>query len=206
LEALSEVEAQPRKPGLRELKKAKTRAEIQRQALLLFRRQGYGGTTVEQIAAAAEVSPSTFFRYFPSKEDVVLYDDYDPKFAAALLEQPKGVPPLTAVRAAMRKVFTETPADQLALEFERGRLMRTEPGLRARAFSESMGRGLDMFCEIIAEREGKDPHDYRVRNLIGAVFGTMFIAWQSMNEGDAPGDIVDSMDAALAHLEAGLPL
>ena len=73
-----EAAAEAPKQGLRELKKARTRAEIQRQALLLFQQQGYAATTVEQIAAAAEVSQSTFFRYFPSKEHVVLYDDYDP--------------------------------------------------------------------------------------------------------------------------------
>jgi len=63
--------------GLRERKKAKTRAAIRREAMRLFREQGYEETTVEQIAEAAEVSPSTFFRYFPTKEDVVLQDDFD---------------------------------------------------------------------------------------------------------------------------------
>lgn len=53
--------------GLRERKKAKTKAAIQQHALRLFRQQGYQATTVEQIAEAAEVSPSTFFRYFPPR-------------------------------------------------------------------------------------------------------------------------------------------
>ena len=73
--------------SLRERKKARTRASLREHALRLFREQGYQATTVEQIAAAAEVSPSTFFRYFPTKEDLVLQDDMDTRlldaFAAA---------------------------------------------------------------------------------------------------------------------------
>ncbi len=91
--------------GLRERKKARTRASIREHALRLFREQGYHATTVEQIAAAAEVSPSTFFRYFPTKEDVVLQDDMDTRMVEALERQPAGLGPVTAVRAATREVF-----------------------------------------------------------------------------------------------------
>ena len=199
------VESPQRKPGLRELKKARTRLEIQRQALRLFQRQGYAATTVEQIAAAAEVSPSTFFRYFPTKEDVVLYDDYDPKFMAAMLRQPKELTPLAALRAALREVFDEISEEQRALEYERGRLINTEPALRAHSLTATLG-SLDMLTGAIAERVGRDPHDFEVRNFVGAVFGAMFATWQLAETEEEPADLVEIMDAALAHLEAGLPL
>src|SRR5262249_28892086 len=97
--------------SLRERKKARTRDSIREHALRLFRDQGYQTTTVEQIAAAAEVSPSTFFRYFPTKEDVVLQDDMDIRLVEAFARQPGDLAPLPAVRAAVREAwasFTDT--------------------------------------------------------------------------------------------------
>src|SRR6202020_3610024 len=91
--------------GLRERKKARTRATIREEALRLFREQGYHATTVEQIAAAAEVSPSTFFRYFPTKEDVVLQDDMEPLLAEAIEHQPPELNVVAATQAAFRSVF-----------------------------------------------------------------------------------------------------
>ena len=198
--------SQQHKPGLRELKKARTRNEIQRQALLLFQRQGYAATTVEQIAAAAEVSPSTFFRYFPTKEDVVLYDDYDPKFMAAFLRQPKELAPIAALRGALHDVFSEVSEEQRELEYQRGLLINTEPALRARSLTATLG-SLGMLTDAIAERVGRSPKDFAVRNFVGAVFGAMFVTWQSIiGEDEAPTDFISVVDASLAHLEAGLPL
>ena len=92
--------------GLRERKKARTRASLREHALRLFREQGYQATTVEQIAAAAEVSPSTFFRYFPTKEDVVLQDDMDARMVEAFARQPPDLAPVAAIRAAMREALS----------------------------------------------------------------------------------------------------
>ena len=85
---------------LRERKKAKSRAVIQQQAMRLFTEKGYEATTVEQISEAAEVSPSTFFRYFPTKEDVVLYDSLDPILLEAIRTQPAELSPIKAIMAA----------------------------------------------------------------------------------------------------------
>src|ERR1700685_2769490 len=105
--------AGPDRPcGLRERKKARTRAALREHALRLFGEQGYHATTVEQIAAAAEVSPSTFFRYFPTKEDLVLQDDMDTRMIEALEQQPPDLGAAAAVRAASRQVFAHyTAAD-----------------------------------------------------------------------------------------------
>src|SRR5512139_1207552 len=91
--------------GLRERKKEQTRAAIQREALRLIAERGYDATTCEQIAAAAEVSPATLFRYFPTKEDLVLQDLYDPLIAEAVRARPRAEAPLKAVRNGIGAAF-----------------------------------------------------------------------------------------------------
>jgi AcrR family transcriptional regulator len=92
-------------PGLRERKKQRTRWSIQDHALRLFQTQGYDQTTVEQIAAAAEVSPSTFFRYFPTKEDVVIEDEFDPLLIGLVASAPAGTTVVGALRHAVREAL-----------------------------------------------------------------------------------------------------
>ena len=116
--------------SLRERKKARTRASLREHALRLFREQGYQATTVEQIAAAAEVSPSTFFRYFPTKEDVVIQDDMDARLFAAFDRQPR-LGTVAALRASLREVaasFTPEEMEQLREAFT---LQVTVPEIRA---------------------------------------------------------------------------
>ncbi len=113
--------------GLRERKKAKTHAAIQEHAMRLFAEQGYEATTVEQIAAAAEVSPSTLFRYFPTKQDIVLHDALDPLLFAAFGEQPPELSPIQALRASMAAVFSGLTPEDLALEYERQELILWSP-------------------------------------------------------------------------------
>ena len=122
--------------GLRERKKAKTRAGIRKEAMRLFREHGYGETTVEQIAEAAEVSPSTFFRYFPTKEDVVLQDEYDDLIVEAFRAQPPEMTPLQAMRAAISQVIGNLSPRERAEEDERLQLSREVPELRAARLDE----------------------------------------------------------------------
>src|SRR6185436_9124546 len=118
-------------------KKQKTRWAIQEHALRLIAQQGYDATTVEQIAAAAEISPSTFFRYFPTKEDVVTQDAYDPMIVAALEAAPAGVGPITALRQAMRTVYREIGEDERRRAYERTKLIMSVPSLRSSTLDTS---------------------------------------------------------------------
>src|SRR4051794_9108575 len=180
------------RPSLRERKKARTRAAIQEHALRLFSQQGYAETTIEQIADAAEVSQSTFFRYFPTKEDVVLHDELDPRLIASLREQPPELGPISAIRAAMRDVFSQLTPEQLASEAERQRLVSAVPELRSRML-EVYVSGLALLVEPLAERLGKPADDIAVRTLAGAVIGAVLA---SIVSDDA--DRMDEYFAALA--------
>ena len=171
----------------------------------LFAEQGYQATTVEQIAAAAEVSPSTFFRYFPTKEDVVLYDALDPVLLEAFRAQPARLSPIQALRAAMRAVFGELPEAALAFQQDRDRLIRSVPELRARMLDE-FAKNLSLFAEIVAERVQRRPDDPAVRTLAGAVIGVGISAWYTAGDHASPKYYLAVMDDGLAQLEAGLPL
>ena len=190
--------------GLRERKKAKTRAAIQEAALRLFDRHGYDATTVDQIAELAEVSQSTFFRYFPTKEDVVLHDRYDPLLLADFLAQPVELSPIAALRHTLRSVFGTLPADELARERQRATLIISVPELRARALDQ-LASTLQPLAEAIAERTGRAVDDPAVRALTGAVMGVSMSAILAASS-DPSADYVGLMDTALAHLEAGLAI
>ncbi len=191
------------KPGLRERKKAKTRLAIQEHALRLFREQGYDETTVEQIAEAAEVSPSTFFRYFGSKEDVVIYDALDPILIEAWRAQPKELPPIEAMRRAMLEVFGRLSPAQVADMDERARLVYGVPELRLAMIDDLVRTGA-MMAEEVALRTGRSPDDFEVRAFTGALIGTLMAAMLP-----AVGQTVDwikLVDRAFAYFEEGLPL
>ncbi len=146
---MSEVADAVKPMGLRERKKAKTRAAIREHALRLFRERGYSATTVEQIAAAAEVSPATFFRYFPTKEDVVLQDDLDVVTLAALEAQPAELGPIAAMRAATRTMLAGMTPEELARLAETTELSLSVPEVRARAVDE-FTRTIDVMAAALA--------------------------------------------------------
>ena len=195
--------------GLRERKKARTRASLREHALRLFREKGYQNTTVEQIAAAAEVSPSTFFRYFPTKEDLVLQDDMDTRMVAAFELQPAVLGPIAAVRAATRQVLTSYSAADMDLIRETTRLTMTVPEIRARAMDE-FARTITVIAEAVAKRAGRSPDDLAVRAVAGAIVGVIMaitMPWEKdWSEGHSFEDTFKRIDEALGLLEAGLPL
>ncbi len=163
--------------GLRERKKQRTRATLIDVAMDLCLKHGYDHTTVEQIAAAADVSPRTFSRYFATKDAVfmTLIEDYADAVVDEMASVPAGVGPLETIRQSHIAVLTQVAAGQVGkLTTERLILM-----LRVINASDALRRASFDFQHgpthvLLAERMGVDVDDRRV-NLVLAVFSSIIV-------------------------------
>jgi AcrR family transcriptional regulator len=191
---------------LRERKKLKTRRAIQDHALRLFVEQGYDETTVEQIAAAAEISPSTFFRYFPSKEDCVLTDEYDPIMAEVFRAQPPELSVIEALRGMYREVLSRMYTRDKGQILTRTKLVFSVPALRARVFDLMHQESLTLFAELVAERTGRSADDPRVRIFTWAMTAALEASIVTWAESDGALDLPKLVDEAMSFLAAGCPL
>jgi AcrR family transcriptional regulator len=190
--------------GLRERKKAKTRDDIQRHALRLFEKNGYGETTVEQIAAAAEISPSTFFRYFPTKEDVVLYDPLDIGFMDAFRSQPRSLSAADAVLAAFRQVAGSAQSEEMREQFDRSRLVMSVPDLRMKMM-DRMFQTVSEFTGAIADRVRRPLDDPGVLALMGVILSVGIATW-ARDDVDPASTFLPKLEQTLARLRDGIDL
>lgn len=184
--------------GLRERKRERTRAAIQAAGLHLFATQGYDATTCEQIAAAAEVSPATFFRYFPTKEDVVLADRYDDLIVALLHDRPAAESPIEAVRRSLAAGLEAVYATDADIIRQRLRLVLSVPALRARLYEQQRATASVLAGEL-AGRMGGTPDDLEVRAVAAAIAGAASAAVETW--ADHGGDLPAVMDRAMAALQ-----
>src|SRR5262249_50194027 len=170
----------------------------------LFLEKGFDETTIEDIAEAVEISPSTFFNYFPSKEDVVFEDELDPLVLAAFDAQPPHTNPVRRLRLAMRAVFGHLTPEQDRMMRDRMHLMATTPELRGAMLSQ-FASIVDQISHLLGPRIGRKRDDFLVHNIAGAVLGVHLSAMLAIID-DPKADMINVVDDALAHLEAGLPL
>lgn len=191
-------------PGLRERKKVRTRAAIQGNAMRLFREQGFHATTIEQIIDAAEVSESTFYRYFPTKDDLVLRDDYDPAIVEAYQRQPPDLPPVPAMRATFAALFDGMTPEERAEQQERVALCLGVPALRA-AMLDQFSQMLQLLAGAIATRARRESADFTVRAVAGAVLGIIMAVLAEMAE-NPDADLGTLIDMGFVELESGLRL
>ena len=206
--------------GLRERKKQRTRATLIDAAVELCERQGFERTTVDQIAAIADVSPRTFSRYFATKDAiaVALIDEAISHAAAHLARQPSDISHLEALRRSYVAMYNDTKtAPPGALSAGRMmctvRIIMTSPALRQAAL-EYRPHAVNV---ELAKRLGVDLENRRLK-LVSAVWGSIIMTaladfseegvdWEHLGI----DDIVAELEATFAEfmdeiVEAGRPV
>jgi len=179
------------------------RADIARVAMALFAERGFGAVTVDDVAAAAGISPRTFFRYFAAKDDVVL--EYDQRLRRRLIDAVSSRPPGEGAVTALRTAYVETahvaPAER-ARVVQLGRVLAGAPALRAAAHG-ALAEPDDALLGVVASRMRLPPSDPRPRTVVvamAAVAAAEWAAWVADPRGDPARRIAD----ALALVERGL--
>jgi AcrR family transcriptional regulator len=177
-------------PDWRQRKKNATRDRIRTSALRLFREQGYDATTVEQIASTAGVSHMTFFRYFPTKEDVALSDSYDPLIAGALEQTPAGWPVSRRIRAVLvdglRQVYVTDRDTMLA----QNKLIVATPVLRERLWASQIATQ-----QLILQALGPEP-SFRDKVTVAACLAAATTAVLTWVENDGTPELPDLIEQA----------
>jgi AcrR family transcriptional regulator len=190
--------------GLRSRKKAKTRLMIEDAALTLFAEQGYEATTVEQIAAQVEISTTTFFRYYPSKADVVLcqQDAYLPLLREAIIAYPPGESDLFAVRQAVMEIWVPNVDPEHTRRA--GLAVASSASLRG-LYGDLNRTWLEGIAGALSERRGLSEPDEEAmvtaRVALG-VFNDAIRAWGSDGYREPVGTMVERTFATLKRLSA----
>ncbi|WP_405629826.1 TetR family transcriptional regulator [Streptomyces sp. NBC_00016] len=175
---------------LRERKKQRTRDALLRAAVELFTSQGYDGTTVDEIAAAVDVSQRTFFRYFAGKDEaaLALVEMTVERFVEAVRARPPHEPPLEALRQAVldgwysiNEVVESVVPVELYLRMYR--VIESTPVLLAAHLRRSVEVEEDL-ARVIAEREGLDVDaDPRPRLAVAVFSGVMRVTERQWSTG-----------------------
>lgn len=195
--------------GLRERKKRETRAALHRAALDLVEEKGFAAVTTDQIAAAAGVSPRTFFNYYPSKDAAVLGtkpEDLE-RVVAGIEAMPAGESPIQCLRVAALGLLAPSTIDR-ALRAKRRRVLLGEPALAPAMVGNNI-RVENALTAAIERRLGLEPGASLEPRLIVAASLAAVRACIEHHHGSSGGregkDLEASIDRAFDLLQAGLP-
>jgi AcrR family transcriptional regulator len=188
---------------LRERKRTRTRLMIQTEALRLFSEKGYAQTTVEEIADAAAISPRTFFRYFPSKEDVVIWDEYDPLVDDLLASRPADEPLVETFHAVIRETLGGLHRRDPERLLARIRLSVTVPEVGAR-FLEEQTHGVEQLAPLLAAKRGAAVDELASRVIGSALLGAVTVALDLWQKDGGKSDLLRLLDQATDVLAKGM--
>lgn len=194
---------EPNPPGsLAERKRQLVRDELSEAALKLLAWQGFEATTIDQITAAAGVSRRTFFRYFRSKEDVIIefLASLGTQLCGELAARPPQEPPAVALRHAVA-VFVDVYAEHEEKSLRLAKLTLTTPALLARYLERQARWRADLASEL-ARRAGHDPASDLRPALTAAValaaFDTALARWVDTDGADDLNALTDQTFALVA--------
>jgi AcrR family transcriptional regulator len=196
------VDAEPK--DWRSIKKAATRSTIRRHALKLFTRHGYDNVTVDQIAGAAGVSHMTFFRYFPTKEDVVLGPDLVAQSAAdlavALGHSNPEASPLERIRTGLLELVDGIRGPSRDSLLQTSRIVAATPALRARQWEDSVARVAPLITALGIPEDDDVGGRLRAEVVVGACLAAATAAVLTWAEGNGSLELPELLRQAFEAL------
>jgi AcrR family transcriptional regulator len=191
--------------GLRERKRLQAMRRIQSVALDLFDEHGFGAVTIERIAAAAEVSPSSVYRYFGTKEQLILWDEYDPAILQGVLEELHQHPPFEAVRRTVSALVGQLFEAEEPRVRRRTRYLMEEPSVQAASALQAQQMG-ELLAEVLATRAGRERDDLDVQVFAHGLIGAMLGGIHHWYRTGFASPFAEVMDEAFAHVQRGFDL
>jgi mycofactocin system transcriptional regulator len=182
-----------------------SKAELERAAFDLFGRHGFERTTIDDIASAAGIGRRTFFRYFPSKNDVV-WGDFDTELAKLrhrLASTPQAAPLMETIRREIVE-FNRIAPEQVLAHRQRMDLILRVRSLQAHS-TLRYAAWRQVIADFVADRTGQRA-DALVPQAIGyATLGAAIAAYEQWLRGDESADLCELLDAALSALAIAEP-
>jgi AcrR family transcriptional regulator len=184
--------------GLRERKRADSRAATVDVALQLFAERGYEAVTVADVCAAAEIAPRTFFRYFPTKEDLLAEPArrMAERVSAAIAAAPADLDDAEVLIRSLRELgeYVVAQGERLAVFFQ---VARTSAAVRSNPSLHLAGRERELAEELLARRAAAGPADWRTRLAVARAVAA-FRTWLDDVVDGGPPDPLAHLDEVLA--------
>lgn len=191
--------------GLRERKRIAAMQRIQETALDLFDQRGYDTVTIEQIAESAQVSPSSIYRYFGTKEQLILHDDLDQQLLEVVQHELSLHPPVEAVRRAITHVMTRFFGRDEELARRKIRYWAEEPAIQPAA-ALMTEQFTQLIATVLADASGRRHDDLDTTVVATTLVWAMTAAAKHWHATGYTHPLKDELQRALTVVENGLRL
>ena len=192
-------------PGLRERKRRAAMRHVQDVALNLFDEHGFDAVTIERVAAAAEVSPSSVYRYFGTKEGLVLFDPNEGVIGELHASSDDGLSLIEALRRTIAAFLADRGDGDDVVDRRRVRYLMEVPAVQAAVARRIFG-DTPAIAAYVAERTGRDVGDFEVQVIWSAIYGGLLGALRHWHATDYAAPLGELVDRTLTALQGGFDL